>query len=151
MKTALQGFATWAPQHATAPCPELSAITPAVTDPWGTAMRLSCTDQPSDQMAGVVSAGPDATFGTADDVRSWELGRDVWGSVRGARWTPQPVVATAPHPVAAVAAVPASPPQSPAPPPKPASTPRPPPSAPPARTSSKPTVELDENGLPVAR
>jgi hypothetical protein len=41
-----------------------------VLDPWGTRLAMIC-DLPGVHFA-VVSAGPDGTFGTADDVRSWE-------------------------------------------------------------------------------
>ena len=39
--------------------------TPYVLDPWGTPYRMS----PSGQGFAITSAGPDRTFGTADDVR----------------------------------------------------------------------------------
>lgn len=41
-----------------------------LTDDWGTALAFSCTSPFSTDNALVVSAGPDRTFGTPDDVRS---------------------------------------------------------------------------------
>jgi serine/threonine protein kinase len=49
-------------------------------------VALTCTDQPADQIAGVVAAGPDGASGTDDDVASWTLGRDVTDRVRGTSW-----------------------------------------------------------------
>jgi hypothetical protein len=47
---------------------------------------LTCTDQPGDQLIGTISDGPDGAPGTADDIASWQLGRDVTELVRGSRW-----------------------------------------------------------------
>ena len=41
-----------------------------LTDDWGTALAFTCTSPFATDDALVVSAGPDRTFGTADDVRS---------------------------------------------------------------------------------
>jgi eukaryotic-like serine/threonine-protein kinase len=86
MKTVLAGFVAWSHDHAGAPCPSSSALGPAVQDPWGHPLALTCTDQPANQIAGAISAGPDGAPGTPDDVGSWQLGRDVTDIVHGARW-----------------------------------------------------------------
>jgi hypothetical protein len=39
---------------------------PSLVDPWGTSIAYWC----SDDAANVISAGPDRTFGTADDITS---------------------------------------------------------------------------------
>jgi hypothetical protein len=118
MKDVLQKFVAWSRDHGDAPCPDLAALGVTAAD-----LKLTCTDQPGDQIVGVVSA---------DGVASWELGNDVTGIVRGARW--------APHPPPSVANAHAK---------KPAPAPTKP--APPAKTKPTKSVELDENGLPVAR
>lgn len=41
-----------------------------LTDDWGTPLAFSCTRPFSSDSALAVSAGPDRTFGTADDIRS---------------------------------------------------------------------------------
>jgi serine/threonine protein kinase len=92
-KDVLSQFVAWSRDHQGAPCPELTELDDAPRDPWGHGFRLTCTDQPGDQIVGVISAGPDGTPGTTDDVASWQLGREVTDSVRGARW-----VAAAPQP-----------------------------------------------------
>jgi len=56
----------------------------------GHPIEITCTDQPADQMIGAVSVGPDGARGTADDVGSWQLGREVTDVVRGARWVAAP-------------------------------------------------------------
>ena len=43
-------------------------------DPWGTAYAIAC-DQVEGVPFGVVSAGADRTFGTSDDIKSWERRR----------------------------------------------------------------------------
>src|SRR6185295_13457526 len=83
----LQRFVAWSHDHPRARCPELAALGGVVADPWGHAMRLTCTDQPGDQIAGVISSGPDGVAGTRDDVASWTLGPEVTELIRGARWT----------------------------------------------------------------
>ena len=95
MKAVLAGFVAWSRDHAGAPCPSSSALGAAVQDPWGHPLQLTCTDQPANQIAGAVSAGPDGAPGTPDDVGSWQLGRDVTDIVHGARW----VAAARPGPV----------------------------------------------------
>jgi serine/threonine-protein kinase len=94
MKTALAHFVAWSRDHPGAPCPDAAALG-VPGDPWGTPPRVTCTDQPGDQIAGAISAGPDGQHGTADDLASWQLGRDITDLVRGTRWLvapPPPVV-----------------------------------------------------------
>ena len=86
MKTVLTSFLAWSQRHAGASCPRSSALGPAVQDPWGHAIEITCTDQPANQIVGAVSAGPDGARGTPDDVGSWQLGRDVSDAVHGPRW-----------------------------------------------------------------
>ena len=82
----LRQFITWTRKHQGAPCPEITELVDAPRDPWGHVFRLTCTEQPGDQIVGTISDGPDGTPGTADDIASWQLGREVVDSVRGARW-----------------------------------------------------------------
>jgi hypothetical protein len=103
MRAVLTRFAAWSRGHAGAPCPDGEALGMIALDPWGHAIELTCTDQPADQSAGAISAGPDGIAGSADDVASWTLGREVTDLVRGARWTSPP---------AAVATPPATKPQT---------------------------------------
>jgi hypothetical protein len=86
MKAVLTRFVAWSKDHAGAPCPSSSVFGSAVNDPWGDPLQITCTDQPSHHIIGVVSAGPDRRPGTADDIGSWQLGRDVTDLVHGARW-----------------------------------------------------------------
>ncbi|MEO7732864.1 MAG: protein kinase [Kofleriaceae bacterium] len=86
MTAVLTSFVAWSKSHAGAACPTASALGPAVQDPWGHPIEITCADQPANQIIGAVSAGPDGTPGTADDVGSWQLGRDIGDVVRGARW-----------------------------------------------------------------
>jgi serine/threonine-protein kinase len=137
MRPVVERFVGWAHDHAGAPCPDLAGLGVAATDPWGHAFKITCTDQPSDQIIGAISAGPDGAFGTDDDIASWQLGHDVTELVRGARWAvaaPAKDVAAAPR--------------------KKHSTTH-------AATAAKPTtpkperpaggLELDANGLPISR
>ena len=90
MASLLASFVAWSRDHAGAPCPSSSALGPEVQDPWGHALQITCTDQPANQIVGVVSAGPDGTLGTPDDIGSWQLGRDVTDAVHGPRWVAAP-------------------------------------------------------------
>ena len=147
VRDALARFVAWSRDHAGAPCPDAAALG-APDDPWGHPLAITCTDQPGDQIAGAISAGPDGQPGTPDDVASWRLGRDVTDLVRGARWS---VVAHRPAVKPAVATRPRSAEPAPAKavdksteaPAKPA------PASPPAKPV--PAVPLDENGMPIAR
>ena len=124
MTDAVARFVAWSKQHAGAACPDGSVLGDA-KDPWGRPFQITCTDQPGDQIVGLVSAGADGVVGSADDIASWRLDRSVTDPVRGARW-----VAAAP------VKAPAKPPVK-TPPKKPAQ-----PSG---------GVQLDENGLPISR
>jgi eukaryotic-like serine/threonine-protein kinase len=124
MKDALGRFGTWAKAHDGAPCPDAAALGD-VKDPWGHAFAITCTDQPGDQIIGLVSAGPDGSDGTADDIASWQLGHDVTSLVHGARWT---VAVAKPGIAKPLPAKPKSQPQHPS-----------------------GGVQLDENGLPISR
>ncbi|MFN0247490.1 MAG: protein kinase domain-containing protein [Kofleriaceae bacterium] len=128
MKTVLSAFTTWATSHADAPCPDVTTLGVTETDPWKNAFVITCTDQPGDQIIGVLSSGPDGTTGNADDVASWRLGGEVTDLVRGARWKPQakPTIAT-----------------------KKSDKPDKPKKDKPTKPTSR--VELDENGLPISR
>jgi serine/threonine-protein kinase len=94
MKTVLGSFTAWSHDHPGAPCPKASALGAAVQDPWGKPIEITCTDQPANQIVGAISAGPDGSIGTQDDIGSWQLGRDVTNLVQGARW----VAAARPEP-----------------------------------------------------
>jgi hypothetical protein len=96
MQAVLARFAAWSRDHAGAPCPDGAALGRVTLDPWGHPLRLTCTDQPADQMAGAISAGPDGVAGNGDDVASWDLGREVTELVHGARWAQAPEVPAAP-------------------------------------------------------
>ncbi len=106
MTEVLDRFTAWSKEHAGAACPGAKELGDPVLDPWGQPLAITCTDQPANQIIGVISAGPDGQPGTLDDVGSWQLSREVTDRVRGARWK----------------AAPAAPPARPSP-----SRPRPPP------------------------
>ena len=86
IKDALRRFAAWSHAHPGARCPDAAALGAAL-DPWGQPLRIVCSDQPADQIAGVLSYGPDGEPGTRDDVVSWGLGADVTDLARGPRWS----------------------------------------------------------------
>jgi hypothetical protein len=96
IKDALTRFVAWSHDHPGARCPDAAALGVAL-DPWGHPLRITCTDQPADQIAGVVSAGPDGAAGTRDDVASWTLGADVIDPIRGPRWATSRTRRTVPH------------------------------------------------------
>jgi hypothetical protein len=134
----------WSHDHPGAPCPDAAALG-APDDPWGHPLAITCTEQPGDQIAGAISAGPDGKPGTPDDLASWRLGVDVTDAVRGARW-----VVTAHRPAAAKPAAPArSRPTEPAASRSGEAPAKPAPASPPAKPA--PAVLLDENGMPIAR
>ena len=124
----LSAFVRWSAHHAHDACPTAAQleVDGGVGDPWGHALAITCTGQPSDQIIGVMSAGPDGVMGTRDDIESWRLGSDTTEIVRGSRW--KPVTRTVPHepahPIATPAAVPPRPVTPPAAP-KPVESPRP--------------------------
>jgi len=86
MKDVLIRFVAWSRNRQNAPCPDIGALNGAAQDPWDHAFHLTCTAQPSDQIIGAISAGPDGSPGTTDDIASWQLGHDVTDLVRGVRW-----------------------------------------------------------------
>jgi len=134
MKDVLAKFVAWSKEHAGAPCPDISALAGAPLDPWNHPFAITCTDQPGEHIAGAISSGPDGARGTADDIASWQLAKDVTEGVRGARWVAAATTAKPDRhkPVAT----------------KPAHKDSPPAKAnPPGGTS----VQLDENGLPISR
>ena len=167
MKTMLANFAAWGKAHPGAPCPEAPALGGEIRDPWGTPLVLTCTEQPTNQIAGVISAGPDGKLDTDDDVPSWQFDAEVTASVRGAHW---PVATPAPPPVAhrptgsahtvvhVAPAAPLAPVEAPRPAvvepakptPKPAEPTKPEP-AKPEPPKAHPGVELDAHGLPIHR
>jgi hypothetical protein len=86
IRDTLQRFVAWSHAHPGARCPDAAALGAAL-DPWGQPLRIVCSDQPPDQIAGVLSYGPDGEPGTRDDVVSWALGADVTDLARGPRWS----------------------------------------------------------------
>lgn len=61
-----EAFVDWAQSHPDATCPaSIDDLAPTdARDPWGRTYRVICTRT----RLVVVSAGPDATFGTPDDI-----------------------------------------------------------------------------------
>ena len=86
IKAAVMRFVLWSHEHPGAQCPDAAALGAAAADPWGRSLRVLCADQPADQVAGVLSLGPDGLPGTADDIASWTLGSDVTDVLRGVPW-----------------------------------------------------------------
>lgn len=127
IEDALSRFIAWSHDHLGAPCPDPGALGAAALDPWGHPLRIVCADQPADQIAGVLSLGPDGLPGTRDDVVSWALGAGVTELVRGPRWSStwraapaaaaKPRTGPAPRPVGSPAPPAASHPARPAAPP----------------------------------
>jgi len=88
MLQVINGFLRWSATHAGAACPTAKDLAPLkLDDPWGHPMRLTCVDQPANQMIGIVSAGPDGVAGNRDDIASWTLSGDVTDAIAGPRWT----------------------------------------------------------------
>jgi len=143
LRDALARFVAWSRDHPGAPCPDAAALG-APDDPWGHPLAITCADQPGDQAAGAISAGPDGQLATDDDVASWQLGRDITDLVRGARWS---VVSHRP------AAPPAAPKRSRHAEPAPAghTDPRAKPAPASAPTRPAPAVQLDDSGMPITR
>ena len=144
ISSAARDFVTWSKTHAGAPCPTSKDIIGDASledDGWGHAMTITCTDQPADQIVGVISAGSDGQIGTADDVASWQLGRDITDLVHGARWALTPLKQA---PATASAN-------------KPAATSRPgtvgpgPTATRPAHPKPQKPIEFDANGVPLSR
>jgi hypothetical protein len=151
-------FVAWSHDHARARCPEPAALGAPVLDPWGSPLRITCTDQPADQIAGIVSLGPDRVAGTRDDVASWTLGAEVTDLVRGPRWgggrTTRPSDGHSPGTAGPAGPASAAPPAPP--PPSPASSPSSspgataPPVKPPASTGAG-SNDTDGDGIPDRR
>ena len=123
LKDALARFVAWSRSHPNAACPDAAALGVA-DDPWGHPLAITCTEQPSDQIAGAVSAGPDGNSGTADDIASWQLDRDITELVHGPRWVAAPARRNEPRSGSPAPSAPAKPGRA---------------------------VELDENGMPIRR
>jgi hypothetical protein len=70
---ATASFAEWLMNHPGETCPasidEMTLLDADSMDPWGTRMETICRP---DGGLGVVSAGPDGSFHTADDIHSWD-------------------------------------------------------------------------------
>jgi hypothetical protein len=90
IKAAVAAMKPWTQAHPKDACPTPAALGAPAADPWGTALVVTCTEQPANQLVGVTSAGPDTKLGTDDDLHSWSLGEDVTALVAGARWKPAP-------------------------------------------------------------
>jgi hypothetical protein len=145
MKAILDGFTGWSREHAGAPCPQISDVAADANDPWGHPFKVTCSDQPANQIVGLVSAGPDGTHGTADDLTSWTMGREVTDIVRGQRWKeavaePVAVKASQPTPETTSAKTPTS-----------SKTPTRKQTKRNSSTSNAGGMQLDENGLPISR
>jgi serine/threonine-protein kinase len=95
----LAAFVAWTKRHAGAPCPTAAQLD-LPSDAWGAALRVTCTDQPSEEMIGILSAGPDGQFGTDDDIASWQLDRSITAVVHGPRWRATPAKQPARRPPA---------------------------------------------------
>ena len=163
MKQVLGSFVAWSKDHAGAPCPD-AATFGAVQDPWGQPIQLTCSEQPTNQIAGANLGGPDGKLGTDDDIDSWQLSNDVTAVVRGPHWvvavakpSGSHLTAGGAHTVARPA--PAKPPTDPGKPAVAIDPPKPAPAKPPDPVVAKPdptkpvnpTIELDANGFPVKR
>ena len=83
----VHAFGEWARSHGGAACPTLDELGVGHDDAWGRPLILTCTDQPADQIIGIISAGPDGAPRTADDIASWMV-REVAAMVRGEHWKP---------------------------------------------------------------
>jgi len=96
MTAIADGFSKWNAEHKTGPCPTTKDLEPFVggaaklQDSWGHPVQITCTDQPGQQIIGIISAGPDGTIGNRDDVVSWSIAAasDMLG---GPRWVAKPV------------------------------------------------------------
>lgn len=158
MKAMLTSFVTWSHDHVGAPCPDTAALGDDLQDPWGHPFKITCTDQPADEMIGAISAGPDGVFGTPDDVASWRLDRDVCAIVRGARWVvarpkPEPAIAVKSVTKKSTAAAATSTKKAPSAIADPISNTTKPAKlvAPEPKKPATSGVQLDENGMPISR
>jgi serine/threonine-protein kinase len=88
-------FQAWAAKHASSPCPTAREVAGhEVDDGWGHPIVVTCTDQPADQIVGVIALGPDGVRGTQDDIVSWKL--DL-AATQGKRWVPRASTTQRPH------------------------------------------------------
>ena len=83
LQTIADAFVRWASSHPGAPCPTTAALGLELLDPWRHPFQITCTDQPGDQIVGIVSSGEDGTLGTTDDISSWQVGAH---GINGSRW-----------------------------------------------------------------
>ena len=146
MSTVLSRFTAWSHDHAGAPCPELATLGLAAHDPWGHDLALTCTDQPADQIIGILSAGPDGVIGTDDDIASWTLGPSVTTLARGPRWKSAPAPLP-PRPASHRRPSPPAPPRPSLPPEHPPTPPAPPKPAP----APAPAVDPTGDDIPARR
>jgi eukaryotic-like serine/threonine-protein kinase len=99
LANAVAAFVKWSATHAGAPCPKLDDVVGhASSDGWGNPLVLTCTEQPGDQIVGVISAGADGKAGTADDVTSWTLDKSVTDTIKGSRWVAKATTTTTSRP-----------------------------------------------------
>ncbi|HEX4456067.1 MAG TPA: serine/threonine-protein kinase [Kofleriaceae bacterium] len=89
IRVTIEAFHGWTKAHPRDACPTSDELG-AAADPWGGRLVITCTDQPGDQIVGVMSPGPDGKLGTGDDLESWALGADIAQLARGPRWHPAP-------------------------------------------------------------
>jgi hypothetical protein len=163
IKDAVLRFVAWSRSHPGARCPDAVALGLAPRDPWGHPLLVLCADQPADQIAGVLSLGPDGLPGTDDDIASWTLAPELAELLRGPRWSSAGRPPVSPGGRLAAPAIPAVEPR-----PAIAATPRPgvappatttsPPPAAPAPTNTRPPAsagagsdDTDGDGIPDRR
>jgi hypothetical protein len=153
IRDALTRFAAWSREHPRARCPDAAALGLAAADPWGHPLRITCTDQPADQIAGAVSLGPDGAPGTRDDIASWTLGPDVTDLVRGPRWGQRSRAVDGRRPTATPPAttIPAAAPLAPAAPPPISPDPRPAAATPRPASTGAGSNDTDGDGIPDRR
>jgi len=90
--TVAAGFVKWSAKHKDAACPQAKELAffvggaSRLQDSWGHPLAVTCSDQPAQQMIGIVSAGPDGIAGNKDDMQSWLLGDEVTDLLAGPRW-----------------------------------------------------------------
>ncbi len=108
LAAAITAFKSWSAAHPSDPCPTIAALEVG-PDAWAVPLVVTCTDQPADQIVGIISAGPDRAIGTADDLQSWAIAATST-LARGARWKPVvPEAFTTARPKAPVTAKPKPP------------------------------------------
>lgn len=67
-------YETWAGEHPGEACPRrINDLAPGAEELFGGEIRIACGESAPDGIGfGAVWSGPDRTFGTDDDLRSWE-------------------------------------------------------------------------------